>query len=172
MTTYPTLLAGQTFTASLARSMLPLVSLLSSSSASSISNTTLMDSGLSLDLEASATYLVLTTAYYVTPAAADMKTGYSTPTGATGRRGGNAAGTGAAATDPSSHRVWTTSDLTGGVTTVAVGGSGTSHFFYLERVRIDTTNAGTLKFQFAQVSSTATDTFVLQDSSMVATRVA
>lgn len=168
MSQYPDIRAGLTVTGNLLRAMLPIESVLDSDTTPWNNNTTYADTGLVVPLEANASYLGWTTLFYVGPAAADLKFRYSIPTGATGRRGGTAAGTGATGADPSSERVWVTSNLT---SDIVIGDSGSVHFPGIERFRINTTNAGSLAVQAAQFVATVGDTIVLAHSSLQVKRI-
>lgn len=134
-----------------------------------ISNTTLAnDPDLYVDLPAGKYYLEFC-AIFTSPATADVKTAWSVPGDAVGTR--QATGPGSSSTDASDNSTsrWGGHDFP---TTLAYGARSSYNFFYLrEWSSINVPTGGRVSFQWAQNTSTATNTICNYGSAVLASRI-
>lgn len=125
------------------------------------SNTTLQDvTDLGLSVVANATYEFAAYIQYSTNTTADLKVGFTFPTGLTMDYGLLAFNT---------TEVWVTSR---GIQTTVLQVGGTGTMLYLNGSVVVGANAGTLQLQAAQATSTAITTNIEQGSTMLLKRLA
>lgn len=154
MSQYPVISGGLKMSARVYRSMLP-VFVYKLASEDRPSTTTLADdTDLTLPLEANAAYHVRMFVHYAAISAAGFQTAWTVPSGATGARWALGAGpTQVASTDvPGRFGVH-------GFTTACEYGdraSASNQMGAFEEAIVQTTNAGTIALQWAQVASNAT----------------
>lgn len=179
MARYPTIYAGQRITGTLMQAMLPDVVWKTANEDRAATTTLANDSDLVATLEANATYHVTMYIHFAAVDAAQFKTQWAVPTGATGNRSAlgaafELASSGAATTqaaDGGYHR----SGVHGYTTTVRYGtrASATNQALVVEESILTTSStAGTLALQWAQFTSNATATRVAAGSSMHIRRLA
>lgn len=138
------------------------------------STTTLADDpDLTTTLDANATYSVEFLLKPGSNLAADFKTQWTVPSGASGNR--TALGPGSTATDGGADNIAMHSGTHGFATTVNYSGVRdvvTNLFFVYESAIVITTSSGTCAIQWAQVTSTAVNTQLGAGSMMRVKRVA
>lgn len=133
------------------------------------SDTTLRnDNELVCSLEANARYFVTAWLQGIGQSAStgDLKIAWSVPSGATGARWTNGAAEGSTTSTTASM----TSAIVAHTASVTYGTVATAISIF-EQLRIETTNAGTLVCQHAQLTSNANDTGLRQWSHMVVRKV-
>lgn len=140
------------------------------------STTTLADDpDLTTTLDANATYLVEMIIHAVSAATGTplIKTAWTTPSGATGNR--TSFGPGSAATDTNSDNISVHAGVHAFTTALTYGRRSTSDSVQIsitETAIVTTTSSGTLAFQWAQATSSATASQVAAGSCMRVKRVA
>lgn len=160
---YPSLYAGQRFTASLAQSMVPIYAVKAADESVTSSTTLQDDDELQVSVEASAVYEVTGLLIFGADPAGDLKLGWSAPTSATfswALMGGNAS---IAATSGSvildRQTITSTGYQLGGVTA-----NTTIMTARLRGILRVSTTAGTFKLQWAQLASSVNATIMKADS--------
>lgn len=182
---YPTPLAGQRITASLLRSMLPIVARKTADTSRNSTTTATPDPHLQFEVEANAVYAMDGYVKYDSPTNADFAVDWSAPAGALGEWVGVGAGhspvigatTGLALQgDTQDARGYLlrleANDLT---TARSFGGLGTGNIpisLHLKGMLRVGSTAGTYSFDWAQGASQATNTTVYTDSWIRLQRVA
>ncbi|MGQ5576776.1 hypothetical protein [Streptomyces sp. ECR3.8] len=171
MAQYPTIYAGQRITGLLLQSMLPTFARKVTDTSLTATTTLTNDPDLQLSLAANATYRVEFYIGYSSLAAAGFKTAWSVPSGTTGLR--SCWGVGTSPTSPSLP----TGDGRWGIHALATAAEygtrdSTNQAMVWETGEINTTDAGTLAFQWAQVTSNANATRVAARSYLRMERLA
>ncbi|MBT2508796.1 hypothetical protein J7I98_23500 [Streptomyces sp. ISL-98] len=171
MSRYPTIASGRRMSAGVYQSMLPQEKWKTAHEDRSATTTFADDTDLTTELEANAVYHVIMYLHYAAISTAGFKTAWTVPSGATGNR--SAQGAGSAATDATAA---TTSRF--GVhaftTSVSYGtrNSASNQCLAQEEAIVTTTSAGTLAVQWAQTTSDATATRLGAGSIMIVRRIA
>ncbi|BCM70850.1 hypothetical protein ACWDUC_14015 [Streptomyces tricolor] len=182
---YPTPLAGQRITATLLRSMQPLVARKTADTQRAATTTTTADPHLTFDVAAGAVYIMDGIIKYDGPAAADLNLDWSAPTGSLGEWYGWGAGhspviswnnTPAMVTDSQQARGYPirteTNDITSARSFGCLGTGGTPLTVALwGTLRVGST-AGTYSLDWAQLVSDATAVTLYTDSWIRLQRIA
>lgn len=173
MSTYPDIVAGQEITAELLRAMLPQTVWKTASTDRAATTTFADDEDLTMQLEASATYIVEFHLLYAALSAADFKTAWTVPSGAGGNR--SAMGPGSTAADADADNITMRSGVHNYTTSVTYSGvrnSATNLAIAVETATLTTSSAGTLALQWAQATSNATATRLATGSRLRVWRIA
>lgn len=170
---YPTWLAGQTVTAALLSSMLPLEAY-KTGNTDRLSTTTFVDDpDLTFDLEANAVYFVEFFLLMGATTAADIKTSWTVPSGAAGLK--SVIGPGSAAVDANADNISMRTGVHGFTTQINYSGvrnATASLFRGYEHAIVTTFAAGTCAIRWAQVASDAAASRMSAGSYARAKRVA
>lgn len=165
MSQYPVIAAGQRITTSLLNAMMPAYVNKGTNTVRTSTATLADDPDLTYQLAANASYFVEIYIKYDTTDATHttIKTAWTVPSGATGTR--TALGSGS--TQTSDDNVSSRHGVHNFTTAVTYGErTGGSQMWALETAVIDTTSAGTLALQWAQVASSTSSVTVHTDSFM------
>lgn len=173
MAQYPQIAAGDELTADLLMSMIPQTINKPSNTGRSSTATPTIDPDLQMTLEANATYFVEFHLHYAAADAAQFRTDWTVPTGATGNKcviGMSASNTGNANADNATGRF----GVHGFGTDVTYGtrNNGADQVYALETATVITTNSGTVGINWAQATSNAATTTLYATSFMRVTRIA
>lgn len=170
---YPQIAAGDELTADLLMSMLPYTINKPSDTGRSNTATPTIDPDLQMTLEANATYFVEFHLHYAAVDAAQFKTDWTVPSGASGNKcvmGMSASNTANTNADNATGRYGVhgyTTDVTYGTRNHA-----TNQVYALETATVVTSSGGTLGINWAQVTSNAGVTTLFANSFMRVTRIA
>jgi len=168
---YPTLAAGQRFTAAVARSMLPQTVRKTADENRQATTTFEDDDHLTFEVEAGGVYRMNGAIKYFADPTPDIKLQFTTPTGTLGEWWWNMPGSGTATTGTTGYSIRTeTNDVSGSRT-----GYGTSDSTMFTPIgglwRVGST-AGSITLQWAQNTSNAIATVLYTDSYLEFRRIA
>lgn len=170
--TYPQIAAGDDITADLLSSMQPRIITKSSSTTRTTTTTVTDDPDLSMALDANSTYIVEFHVYYSAINAEKIKTTWTVPSGVTGSRG--VQGAGSNANDSSLDNVLCRNGVHDYTTAVTYGTRNSSVLChsYEESIVTVGSSSGNVALGWAQATSGSTGTVVANGSWMRVTRIA
>jgi hypothetical protein len=168
---YPVIPAGTQIDAAMIQSLEEMFAFKSANTDRASTTTLADDPDLTFQLEANAVYRVMFIMHYAALSAAEIKTQWTTPTGATGNR--SAVGAPSGTTDATAAPTMRLG-VHNFTTTITYGtrSSATNLCYALEESIVTTTNSGTCALQWAQNASNATATRMGSGSYAYAMRLA